>query len=207
MKKLFISNEAISKYGFGHFKNFNYDALVRMADDDFKELEDGLLIIKDDNDILIQATEADDKFNDIEDIRYEIELIYHSQFFNMKSICEYTGIKYQTYRNWKNNNQSFGNDKIKKLLNAMIDVSKEIENSIIDMNPMTLETNEHIVIGNRYRFSELWNGDGDGEELLDSGSIALWSERVNDEAIIEFSVIEKDENDILNTLVKVIDIS
>ena len=71
---------------------------------------------------------------------------------------------------------------------------------------MTLETNEHVVIGNRYRFSELWTGDGDGEELLDSGSIALWSDRLDEEIIIEFSVIEKDENDILNTLVKVTDI-
>lgn len=206
MKKLLISNEAICKYGYGHFKDFNYDQLDSIADDDFKELDDGLLIIKDDGDILVQATETDETFNNIESIRYEIELIYHSQFFQMKSICENSGIKYQTYRNWKNNKQSFGIDKIKKMLNTMIQVSKSIESSLIELNPMTLETNEHVVIGNRYRFSELWNGDGDGEELLDSGSIALWSNRLDDEAIIEFSIIEKDENNILNTLVKVTDI-
>lgn len=65
---------------------------------------------------------------------------------------------------------------------------------------MTLENREKVKIGMEVRFAELW--DGDGEELLNSGAIAVWDEEVEEEGIVYFDVLEPDE-DILKTLVRV----
>ena len=64
----------------------------------------------------------------------------------------------------------------------------------------TLETREEIKIGMEIRFAELWDGNGDGEELLDSGAISP-----DNENIVGFKIIKNDDN-ILDTVVKVIDI-
>ena len=64
----------------------------------------------------------------------------------------------------------------------------------------TLESLEEITIGMEVRFTELWNGNGDGEELLQSGAISP-----DNENVVAFEVIEED-SDILNTLVRVTDI-
>ena len=64
----------------------------------------------------------------------------------------------------------------------------------------TLETREEIKIGMEIRFAELWDGNGDGEELLDSGSISP-----DNENIVRFKIIKNDDN-ILDTVVEVIDI-
>ena len=50
------------------------------------------------------------------------------------------------------------------------------------------------------RFAELWDGNGDGEELLDSGAISP-----DNENIVGFVIVENASN-ILDTVVKVIDI-
>ena len=39
-------------------------------------------------------------------------------------------------------------------------------------------TEEEINIGGKYYFGELWDGNGDGEELLESCSISLDNENV-----------------------------
>ena len=64
----------------------------------------------------------------------------------------------------------------------------------------TLETREEIKIGMEIRFAELWDGNGDGEELLDSGAISP-----DNENIVGFVIVENAGN-ILDTVVKVIDI-
>ena len=64
----------------------------------------------------------------------------------------------------------------------------------------TLETREEIKIGMEIRFAELWDGNGDGEELLDSGAISP-----DNENIVGFVIVETASN-ILDTVVKVIDI-
>ena len=64
----------------------------------------------------------------------------------------------------------------------------------------TLETREEIKIGMEIRFAELWDGNGDGEELLDSGAIGP-----DNENIVGFVIVETASN-ILDTVVKVIDI-
>ena len=50
------------------------------------------------------------------------------------------------------------------------------------------------------RFADIWDGNGDGEELLHSGAISP-----DNENVISFDVIEENSN-ILNTIVKVTDI-
>ena len=64
----------------------------------------------------------------------------------------------------------------------------------------TLETSEEIRIGMEIRFAELWDGNGDGEELLDSGAISP-----DNENVVGFVIVENADN-ILDTVVEVIDI-
>lgn len=68
---------------------------------------------------------------------------------------------------------------------------------------LTLESREEIAIGMEIKFAELWDGNGDGEELLDSGAIAVYEDDI--ENVIAFEIFETDE-DILNTLIRVTDI-
>ena len=64
----------------------------------------------------------------------------------------------------------------------------------------TLESLEEITIGMEIRFAELWDGNGDGEELVQSGAISP-----DNENVVAFDVVEEN-SDILNTLVRVTDI-
>ena len=57
-----------------------------------------------------------------------------------------------------------------------------------------------IEIGQKYYFGQLWDGEGDGEELLESGTISPDGENV-----VAFEIVEKAMNP-LETLVKVTDI-
>lgn len=57
-----------------------------------------------------------------------------------------------------------------------------------------------ITSGQTYYFGQLWDGSGDGKELLESGSISL-----DGENIVSFDVLEYSD-DIMDTLVKVTDI-
>lgn len=64
---------------------------------------------------------------------------------------------------------------------------------------------EEIVIGGQYYFGQLWDGEGDGEELLESGAIAIWDAEEEKEIIVAFEAIDTEEN-IMDTFVKVTDI-
>lgn len=57
-----------------------------------------------------------------------------------------------------------------------------------------------IKIDEDYYFGQIWGGDGDGEELLDSGSISP-----DNENVVAFEVVERAE-DICKSIIKVIDI-
>ena len=56
---------------------------------------------------------------------------------------------------------------------------------------------EEIEIGNTYYFGQLWDGNGEGELLLESGSIGI------DDTIVEFKVLEENKDDILKSIVEV----
>lgn len=64
----------------------------------------------------------------------------------------------------------------------------------------TLETGKEIEIGLEVRFAELWDGNGDGDELLASGCVSP-----DNENVVAFDIVETD-NDVLDTVVKVTDI-
>lgn len=57
-----------------------------------------------------------------------------------------------------------------------------------------------IEAGREYYFGQLWDGNGDGEELLESGAIAVYQD--GEEYIVDFEILESAE-DILQTRVKV----
>ena len=59
---------------------------------------------------------------------------------------------------------------------------------------------EEIKIGQEYYFGQLWDGEGDGEELLESGTVSPDGENV-----VAFEIAEN-ADDPLKTLVKVTDI-
>ena len=61
---------------------------------------------------------------------------------------------------------------------------------------------EEIEVGESYYFGELVNGDGDLNELLESGCVAIYDEEIEEERIVDFEIVENDEN-ILDTVVKV----
>ena len=101
-EKLFISDEALEKYGYAYFKDMEADDYRYEANDDFKELEDGLLLSRDDMyNIYLQANECDELFNDIDDIQDIIYIDSHINVFNMIEICKRAGIAESTYRNWR----------------------------------------------------------------------------------------------------------
>lgn len=63
-----------------------------------------------------------------------------------------------------------------------------------------LGDNDTIEAGKEYFFGQLWDGNGDGEELLESGAIAVYQD--GEEYIVDFEILETAE-DILQTRVKV----
>lgn len=67
-----------------------------------------------------------------------------------------------------------------------------------------LGTEDTIEAGKEYFFGQLWDGNGDGEELLESGAIAVYQDGT--EYIVDFEVVEP-ADDILQAVVKVTDIN
>ena len=66
-------------------------------------------------------------------------------------------------------------------------------------------TEEEIEVGKEYYFGQLWDGNGDGEELLNSKSIWLGDDENDMPVIADFEIIENND-DILKTAIKVLDI-
>ena len=64
---------------------------------------------------------------------------------------------------------------------------------------------EEIKVGKSYYFGQLVDGDGDLEELLESGCVAIYDEEIEEERIVDFDVVENNVN-ILDTYVNVTDI-
>lgn len=64
---------------------------------------------------------------------------------------------------------------------------------------------ETIKIGKSYYFGQLWEGTGDGDELLEDGAIAIYDIDISDYRIVDFSIKENNP-DILQVIVEVTDI-
>lgn len=82
---------------------------------------------------------------------------------------------------------------------------------------------QEIEIGAELYFGQLWDGNGDGQELLESGAITAYEKKEPEqteeavaceeyeepeleEYIVAFEIVEEDKDDILDTLIKVTDI-
>ena len=64
-----------------------------------------------------------------------------------------------------------------------------------------------LKVGEEIRFADLWqSGDGDEEELLDSGCVWIANDENDAPVIADFEILQKDEENLINTLVKVTDI-
>lgn len=101
-EKLFISDEALEKYGYAYFKGMEADDYKAIASNEFIELEEGLLLSRDDMyNLYLSANEDDESFNDINDIQDIIYIDSHINVFNMIEICKRAGIAESTYRNWR----------------------------------------------------------------------------------------------------------
>lgn len=61
---------------------------------------------------------------------------------------------------------------------------------------------QEIKSGTELYFGQLWDGNGDGKELLESGAIGIWDNDLKEDVIVDFEILEPNE-DILQTLVKV----
>lgn len=64
-----------------------------------------------------------------------------------------------------------------------------------------------IEVGTTYLFGQLWDGSGDGEELLESGCVYMLGtpDPIFDGDVVSFEVLGTKES-IMNTLVKVVSI-
>ena len=61
---------------------------------------------------------------------------------------------------------------------------------------------EEITINDLFYFGQLWDGcDGDADDLLESGAVSPDGENV-----VNFDIVDKDAEDVMNTLVRVTDI-
>lgn len=64
-----------------------------------------------------------------------------------------------------------------------------------------------LEVGEEIRLADLWQSDdGDEEEILDSGRCWVGDDENDMPITADFEILEKDEEDLLNSLVKVTDI-
>lgn len=70
--------------------------------------------------------------------------------------------------------------------------------------PYVYGIDQRIKIGTELYFGQLWDGDGDGEELLESGSICLEKDKNRMPVIVAFEIAKK--ANILDTVVYIINI-
>lgn len=81
----------------------------------------------------------------------------------------------------------------------------EKEKVMINTLDYILGTEDTVETGKEYYFGELYNGC-DEEEIIDSGCVAMWDEGIEEERIVYFEIIDKDNDDPLKTLVRVTEI-
>lgn len=64
-----------------------------------------------------------------------------------------------------------------------------------------------IKIGEEIRFADLWQSEtGDEKELLDSGCCWVGDDENNTPIIADFEILQKDEENLVRSLVKITDI-
>lgn len=75
------------------------------------------------------------------------------------------------------------------------------------MKKFKMYNGKEIEVGDVIRFADLWqSGDGDEEELLESGSVWVGDNEDGAPVMAEFKIVGKDEENLINTIVKVSDL-
>lgn len=75
------------------------------------------------------------------------------------------------------------------------------------MKEFKMDNGNKIEVGETYRFSDLWSGNGDEIELMESGSIWIGNDENDMPIIADFDVIEVNEDDAILSIIKVKDIA
>lgn len=77
------------------------------------------------------------------------------------------------------------------------------------MREFKMENETTIEVGETYRFADLWSGngdEGDEEEILDSGCCWVGDDENNMPIIADFDILQKNEENLVRSLVKITDI-
>ena len=79
--------------------------------------------------------------------------------------------------------------------------------SIIEAFNFDLGMGRYLKAGQEYFFGELWDGTGDAEKLLDFQKVSVNStdlkEKLELETIVSFTVVQKNDDNILYSIIKV----
>ena len=67
-------------------------------------------------------------------------------------------------------------------------------------------TGTEIKVGNEYYLKEIWDEVGEAEDILESGCVAYYDSDISDYVIIDFEIVETNDDEILNTVVRVTNI-
>ena len=131
----------------------------------------------------------------------DFKKILESSGMTMKGFSNRFKIPYRTVQGWK-----LGERECPEYLLELIKykLGKEMEEKRMKTLDYIYGGVEEIVVGNKYYFGQLCEGDADAEELLESGAIAVYDNN-GEEAICDFEIVEEDD-DILNTIVKIVDV-
>lgn len=77
---------------------------------------------------------------------------------------------------------------------------------MIKTESYVLGREEIVEVGKEYYWGQLWYGNGDGEEILDSGYIAMYDNGKEEYIVVYFEIIDLDKEDIMKSIVRVTDI-
>lgn len=75
------------------------------------------------------------------------------------------------------------------------------------MKEFKMHDGNMLEVGEELRFADLWQSDdGDEKEIFDSGCCWVGDDENDMPIIADFEILRKDEEDLLNSLVKITDI-
>lgn len=75
------------------------------------------------------------------------------------------------------------------------------------MKKIKMFNGSELEVGEKIRFADLWQtGDGDVEELLESECVHVANGQYDEPIIADFEIVAEDEENPVNTLVKITDI-
>ncbi len=124
--KIFINQKLIDDYGLSYFVHLDInDFFSDIAYENSVNIDERIYIERDITpDVYIIDEENEDNQRYI-NINW-VYLLYYSQYFNMKEICNLAGISYSTYHNWKSELHYLSETKVCLLLKTMKELTKQI---------------------------------------------------------------------------------